>query len=615
MPLVVVGRMDCIRGWLDLAGRSPRFHLVGVVPDIDDADVSGEGVAVFASIETAIEQSSDAVFAVTLPPRALLDAALTLARANRAAVLRGPLPGTLTKATLTDMTRTVRVAYGWITLPGLLRIQPLLAQTSGGTLSVEIAGTPDGPSTDFEEMLEQGAALLNSLLPGITVDDLHIDTEERLRLSLSRDEWHVDVSIRCGKPSLSVIVETNGQKAAWTFDAGQETVQLPGAKTLHRRPPPADIRALAQLLPQGSRGSDLADAVAAQHLVRCCLERLPSRLPPGDAVFREAMARGRQRPEDPLVRLGLEGTLPQSDRKSLHLLDLDLSGNPLELWAFRAGLKPVVFLTVRPEEEERTRSLFGDVYCERRERRVTVGAQDRWEDHRDRGSERVELYLGRDPEQVRRAVYLQSEVDPSAALRELGVLVGYPTCCVDAFARQDDRANNSRNRYFTWARTVRPDGSTVYPWPWELNNLHTMLVPFYPCSYHCEAALAWARAVIVEMQRSNPLLPQQAKAALARPVLYFDHDHQMSFEGNATAGGVEYRQVYLPRRLSSAFERLASAIALGNRLLLDDETLTVETEGQCILRLRRVDPCLGFLAPFSSQMDGATPGFQSIGTP
>ena len=91
----------------------------------------------------------------------------------------------------------------------------------------------------------------------------------------------------------------------------------------------------------------------------------------------------------------------------------------------------------------------------------------------------------------------------------------------------------------------RADGTTPIPWPWELNNLHTMIVPFYPCSYRCERALAWARACLTEMARTHPAFVDELRAVLARPVLYFDHDHQLVFDGEAAVDTVAYRAVVL----------------------------------------------------------------------
>ena len=229
---------------------------------------------------------------------------------------------------------------------------------------------------------------------------------------------------------------------------------------------------------------------------------------------------------------------------------------------------------------------------------MRVGAQDRWTDRRDEGEVHVELYIAADPALAQRAAHFQAEVDPTRALVELGTLVGYPPCCVEAFARQDDRANNSRNRYCSHARTLASDGSTRAPWPWELNNLHSVIVPFYPCSYRCDRALAWARTALAESARVHPTYAGELRAVLARPVLYFDHEHQVVFDGEVVDGTVTYRAVALAPSPSSQLAVLAAAFGRGERLSLDDRYLLVERGTQMVLRLERTDPGLGFIAPF-----------------
>jgi hypothetical protein len=360
---------------------------------------------------------------------------------------------------------------------------------------------------------------------------------------------------------------------------------------------PAPLRALAQLLPDAPRGDSLVEAAEVLRLVRSCLALLPTGVPLGARVFRQSASIARRRPSDLLGRLGLSGALPAGGPRPA-ALSLAAVAEPFELWAFRAGIKPVVFLTVRPEQVGETLAWFGEAHCERRERRVRIDTQDRWTDRRDQGAPRVELYIARDAALARRMASLQADADPGAAIGALGELAGYPPCCVEAFAGQDDRANNSRNRYQTWARTPAPESGVGGAWPWELNNLFTMTVPFYPCSYRCPAALAWARAALAEMGRAHPAAAAALREALARPVLYFDHEHQLVLDGELVEGWVRYRAVALPPSASPQLAPLAAAIGAGDRLTLDDRQLLVERGGHTQLRLERTDPALGLIAPF-----------------
>jgi hypothetical protein len=207
-----------------------------------------------------------------------------------------------------------------------------------------------------------------------------------------------------------------------------------------------------------------------------------------------------------------------------------------------------------------------------------VGPQDTWRDNRTSGEPRVELYVSRDPVLARRAVDLQARPDP--ALREMGALLGYPKCCVEAFADQPDRSNNTWNRYLTASRTTIPG-----PWPWELNNLVFMLLAFFPCRYDCPQALVHARAALSEIGNAYPAVMTPLHDALACRTLYFDHPRRLLLRGGT---------VVLPDDAPSDLEALARAVAGAGSVELMDEAVVLGGS-----RLTRTDPGLGFLAPFA----------------
>ncbi len=260
---------------------------------------------------------------------------------------------------------------------------------------------------------------------------------------------------------------------------------------------------------------------------------------------------------------------------------------PMELWAFVAGVKPVVFLTVEPAREAAIVARCGGAHVERHARRVQVDDRDRWTDDRARGEPRVELYIARDPALARRAAQLQIEGDPTRDAVELGALLGYPRCCVDAFVRQPDRGDNTRNRYLAAARTA-PDPA---PWPWQLNELHMRVIPFYPCSYRCPAAVGFADATLAALDAAHPGARDQVRAALARTVLYLDHGRQI-WLANAHHAIARVGD-------SPGVQALASAIAAGDAITLDDDALTITRVGVVVGRVRRSAPRTGFVARFA----------------
>ena len=253
----------------------------------------------------------------------------------------------------------------------------------------------------------------------------------------------------------------------------------------------------------------------------------------------------------------------QARASPLHLPSL---GRPIEAWSFAAGLREVAFVTVAAERVEATIAQFPGTHVEVRARNVEIGSQDRWHDDRLHGAPRVELFFARDPAAARRAATLQA-ADPTRHAAELGALLGYPACCVDAFVAQRARHDNSLNRYLTAARTSAPG-----PWPWELNELHLRLVAFYPCRYDCPDALAIARATVAAIGDAHPALPPQLAAALTATVIYIDHDHQVwlrcrpetdTYESLAAIGG------------GRALPALVAAAARADRLVLGEHDLLI----------------------------------------
>lgn len=598
--VVLVGGGARALAWLTPLRRSARLRVVATVSRNEQSLAAD--LPRYASLDEAMVLQPHAAFALALPPRAALEGALALAAAGRDGIIQAPLHDALYDADLGSGAGAVQVAHGWVTLPGRQIVESVLRRAEAGRLSIEVAGLPEEQGGDLREGLVHAAALLRALLPQVTPVGARLVDGGVLEVELEGvPGWAVHLRVRAHGQRLTVRVETAGEPLVWSWQDDRENV-LHGNRPLValRTTPPAPVRALAQLLPSAVRGDGLVEAAAALRLARASVALLPTQLPPGARALRQSASIARRRPADVLGRLGLRGELPHDGGPAPERLRLRMPPEPFELWPFRAGIKPLAFLTVRADEVDRTLAFFGDVHHERRERRVQIAAQDCWTDVREAGEPRVELYIARDPACARRAAQLQADGDPSAALREIGALAGYPPCCIDAFARQEERANNSANRYHTWARTVAPDGSSPAPWPWELNNLHIMLVPFYPCSYRCAHALAWARTTLNELAAVHPEFVDALRGVLARPVLYFDHDHQLVFDGTWVGDGVTYRSVALPPPASPQLEALAAAIGRGDRLQFDDHQLLVERDGRAVLHLHRTDPALGFIAPFGA---------------
>lgn len=261
---------------------------------------------------------------------------------------------------------------------------------------------------------------------------------------------------------------------------------------------------------------------------------------------------------------------------------LALGGRSIEAWGLAAGLRRVAFVTVAPADEDAVRAQFAGCHVERRARAVAIGPGDRWRDDRVSGAPRIELYAAPAADDARRAAALQAE-DPTRNAAALGELFGYPRCCVEAFVAQRDRADNSLNRYLIAGRTP----TTTAPWPWLLNEVHLRLVAFYPCRYDCAPARAVAEATVDAIERARPGFAAAAAAALARTVLYLDHDHQLWLRGD----GARYAGVDAVG--GARLAPLVAALTAGDAARWDDDALTITARGAVIAEIARREPRLG----------------------
>ena len=355
-----------------------------------------------------------------------------------------------------------------------------------------------------------------------------------------------------------------------------------GADVIEQRTrelPPWHLRVLSLLAPRGE-----GHAPSWARYRACARAAMRRRSPARVAARVAAVAAGRP---VSLEALGfdlsaVEDAAPRRPPEEVP----DLSGTEeLELYALRAGLKPVTFLTLRPDQLEAARALLPPGACVLSlERRVKRGPLDAWDDRRDQGDAVVELYVSRDRSLAERARQLQAEGDPSRAVVELGALLGYPRCCVEAFAAQDDRSNNSLDRHLSAARTE------ASVWPWELANTHVTVVPFFPCAYTCAAALRFARATLGAMEAARPGWTARLRAWLARPVLYVSQEVQLVLEGTAEGAAVRYDTVawvtqrHGPEEVTPA-ERLARIVARGDSLRLQGDVLEVFAGQVCVARM------------------------------
>ena len=147
----------------------------------------------------------------------------------------------------------------------------------------------------------------------------------------------------------------------------------------------------------------------------------------------------------------------------------------------------------------------------------------------ERVQERRALYVSNDITLAERAKALdrmaESSRESDGAI-ELGALLGYPPCCVEAFSALPRRWPNRFPIAAAMARTTRFEP--------RLNNValdRFAWIAWFPCSYNCEASLRIANAAAEAMSKDQPGRVTDADRRLAHPRLYIDDGQQAELIG------------------------------------------------------------------------------------
>jgi hypothetical protein len=446
----------------------------------------------------------------------------------------------------------------------------LSRRLSGATaLQIEVSGAADGHCDDLHEAARVGMAIVSALVADAELSAVSILNESTLHAEFSSSGLpRVSLVARSMGSSVRIQASTARTQLELHMDAtGEQRVLRSDAGPVRRNvaQPPAVARALSALAgpvtlqPRnaGPARGDTADAALAQ-------------LAPSPQAFvslrRAASAASEQ--HWPWQIAGARE--PDSAVETL----VDPPGTALlELAAFEAGLKPAVMLPRSPRDAERLAQQFA--YA-----RVL---------NTPRGTLFLAAHRGPDLAELGR---LRSADDPDAHLREIGALLGYPGCCVDAFQRLSDRSLDARTRYAAALATQQ-----TAPWSWFLNDTGVRVLPYFPCSYTCAAAVQQARAVLEVLRTTSPAAHAELVRRLAAPVLYFDDGAYVRVEPVATNG----RRVGVPPDAPKWLRRIARALATPGVLQVTADHLQIDRDGVCVAALDRMLP-FGLWLPFATDL-------------
>ena len=436
--------------------------------------------------------------------------------------------------------------------------------SSATELHLKLQGSVDGNSEDLREVVGLGMAVLARLGIAASVRDLFLEGDSRARLQLESPPLQkVSLDASAGGSALRIRARGLRSSVEVRVESGQEVRTLHGRGQPQTRQlglPNAAAFALAPL-------RQSPDAMLPPPGIEEVDVRLHE-LPPPPTAF-EFLRRLASRWPDDAGAWQASGTLARAD--AVDDLQDPLGASRLELMAFAAGQKPAVILAVADAEAQ--------------------ALSRRFPHSQSLPHEGGKLWLAaRSENDLRQLVARRSAPDPDEHLPALGSLLGYPSCCVEAFSRQHDRGDDARSRYIAALRT-----SPESPWPWELNNCGVRVVPFFPCSYACAHAEREAKRVLTLLEAAEPTNYQNLRKRLAAPVFFFDEGAFIRVERLSDTE----RKVGIPKGAPAWLVELARVLACTGQLRVRPNALQILRDGSIVAEAQRNLP-LGFWMPFGA---------------
>lgn len=282
-------------------------------------------------------------------------------------------------------------------------------------------------------------------------------------------------------------------------------------------------------------------------------------------------------------------------------MDEELSDLPshLEETAFAIGDKPVLYLVLPSSDLPALREKYADATLVVRELPLVVeGATGRRVYEASKGEQNAHVFISKNGAMAEQAARYWDEGSSRHAVA-IGELLGYPRCCVAAFAALAERGNNAALAYITAART-RALGATFHG---ALNSAVRHVVPYTPCSFGCPRAIDLAERIIAALPEN---VARALRRGLGRPVFYWDEARAIVLNGARVNGQtVDYESAaFLPPSAPLAADverdvrcRLGAIFGHPGKLVVGEEAIEVHTAGH-VRRWPRQTTALGVWLAF-----------------
>jgi hypothetical protein len=168
--------------------------------------------------------------------------------------------------------------------------------------------------------------------------------------------------------------------------------------------------------------------------------------------------------------------------------------------ALYAGIKPLIRQVLPPPEVAAARRRFEDLGLVVAEADHLVASPS---------TEGRIIFVGRDPRRVEEAVACEARPEHD---RDLGRLLGYPVCCVDAYLQVPP----PRRNLTVFARAAAASAGVLVPRLGGLDLATFHYLPWLPCSFSCRLSKAFADAVANHIaKRHGQFLARNRAAARA----------------------------------------------------------------------------------------------------
>lgn len=300
-----------------------------------------------------------------------------------------------------------------------------------------------------------------------------------------------------------------------------------------------------------------------------------------------------------------------------------------DVHAYQMGIKPAALVVTPDSELPALRRRFPALETATRRLQPRAGTAQ-WEPAPgESGGGFVAAYCSGSPEWSRELKRLDeivsggparaglSEEAVHAAERRLGLLLGFPRCCVEAYtAMYDEQPALAWNAPVIWRALERSGGGGHF-----LLNVFAPgvapLVGHFPCSFRCGPSLEKARRVYDDLSRRPGRAEQMAEARrlMRAPFLMLGDDRVYALDGawDRAAGEVSYTEV-LARAAApgpaahgatgadaAPADAVLAALERGDRVVVLPDRVEVRRGGNLVCAVARRQPWDAFAGRFEDE--------------